>query len=648
MVQPDDAIFQESERLRVTLSSIGDGVVTTDNQGRVTFLNPVAEMLTGWTLDEAKGLPLTDIFEIVNEQTRLEVTNPVQRVLREGIIVGLANHTLLIAKDGVERPIDDSAAPIRDARGNVTGVVLVFRDVTERRQAEEALRRSEERFRLLVEGARDYAIIILDPQGYVESWNIGAQNIKGYEAHEIIGKHFSIFYPPEVAATGWPEQELAQATAQGRFEDEGWRLRKDGSTFWANVIITALRDASGKLIGFSKITRDLTQRRELERARFEAEMMADVNRRKDEFLAMLSHELRNPLSPVLNAVHLLDLSPDEPAVRRRACDIIARQVSHLTRLIDDLLEVSRINTGKIQLKREAIDLRTVVERAVESARAFSDQRRHQLTVALPDEPMPLEGDATRLEQVVVNLLMNAAKYTPEGGQIWLSLARQESEAVLRVRDTGIGMPADLLPVVFDLFTQGERPLDRTEGGLGVGLTIVKQVVTLHGGNVEAHSAGPGQGSEFVVRLPLPANISVVAPVQTASAAAQQGPTMRVLVVDDNQDAADTMAMLLRVLGHESRVAYNGPDALAAASAEPPDAVILDIGLPGMDGYEVARRLRADDRLKHVPLIAITGYGRDVDYQLSQAAGFDAHLLKPVDAGKLGQALARPLEQRRGN
>ena len=254
-----ETLHEQREWLRVTLSSIGDAVITTDTKGSVTYLNPVAESLTGWPQAEAAGIPLEIVFKIINEETRQTVENPATRALREGLVVGLANHTLLIAKDGTERAIDDSAAPIRNANGEVDGVVLVFRDVTDRRKAERALRESEERFRLLVEGAQDYAIFMLDPQGYVTSWNPGAERIKGYSAEEIIGQHFSCFYPPERVDAGYPDRELETAAAKGRFEDEGWRLRKDGSRFWANVIITALRDEAGKLKGFSKITRDRTE-----------------------------------------------------------------------------------------------------------------------------------------------------------------------------------------------------------------------------------------------------------------------------------------------------------------------------------------------------------------------------------------------------
>jgi PAS domain S-box-containing protein len=641
----EEALHEQQEWLRVTLSSIGDAVITTDTKGCVTFLNPVAEGLTGWTIAEASGVPLETVFKIVNEETRRTVENPATKALREGLIVGLANHTLLIAKDGTERPIDDSAAPIRNARGEIAGVVLVFRDVTERRAAEKALMESEERFRLLVEGTVDYAIFMLDPQGIVTSWNLGAERIKGYEAHEIIGKHFSCFFPQDAIEKGRPQEELDRARETGRSEDVGWRVRKDGSQFWANVILTALRDEAGHLKGFSKITRDLTERQQLDRAKIQAEVMADLNRRKDEFLAMLSHELRNPLSPILNAVHLLRLQKPQDPIQLQAMAIIQRQVGHMKRLVDDLLEVARISTGRIRLQREHIDLRGVIERAVETVRSLIVQRKHQLSVTLPPEPIWLFADPTRLEQMIVNLLGNAAKYTQGPGRIWLTLQREGEEAVLRVRDTGVGIAPDFLPQLFDLFTQAERSSDRAEGGLGVGLAVVQRVAEIHGGKAEAHSAGLGQGSEFVVRLPIATPLTG----QPARSVPSGGPflqPLRVLVVDDNKDTADSAAMLLRGAGHDVRVTYSGPAALEAAQAHKPDAVLLDLGLPEIDGYEVARRLRRNPHLKKVLLVALSGYGQEADRQRSHEAGFDVHLVKPVEMDKVQETLAALLKKKR--
>ncbi len=642
--QENEAMSDPREWWQVALSSIGDAVITTDVEGRITFLNPVAQTVTGWGLGEASGLPLEAVFNIVNEETRQPVENPVVKALREGVAVGLANHTLLIAKDGAERPIDDSAAPIRNSRGEVIGVVLVFRDVTARRKAERALQESEERFRLLVEGTQDYAIFMLDPQGNIASWNTGAQRIKRYRAEEIIGRHFSSFYPREAVERGWPDEELRRAAADGRFEDEGWRVRRDGTQFWANVIITALRDKAGVLRGFSKITRDLTERRQLERAKLNAEVMADLSRRKDEFLAMLSHELRNPLAPILNAVQLLRLEESQDPLHQEATTIIERQTARLARLVDDLLEVSRVTTGRIRLQRASVDLRAVVEHAVETARPIIEQRRHELSVSLPSDAVWLFADATRLEQVIVNLFTNAAKYTDQGGRIEVKVDRSGEEAVLRVRDTGLGIAAEFLPSIFDLFTQAPRSLDRSQGGLGVGLTVVRRIVELHGGRVEAISAGLGQGSEFIVHLPLmpPPDSSAA----THQPAAQPARRWRVLVVDDNQDAADSAALLLRRAGHQASTAYSGSEALEAALADPPDAILLDLGLPEIDGYEVARRLRRKPVFDDVLLVALTGYGQESDRQRSQAAGCDAHLIKPANIKKIEEILESLASQRR--
>jgi PAS domain S-box-containing protein len=794
--RPHDTPYQQPEWLRVTLASIGDAVITADTDGRVTFLNPVTQSLTGWSLDEAAGVPLETVFKIVHEDTRRTVENPAARALCEGQVVGLANHTLLVARDGTERPIDDSAAPIRTAEGTIAGVVLVFRDVTERRRAEKALRESEERFRLLVEGTRDYAIFMLDPQGRVVTWNAGARRIKGYTADEIIGRHFSTFYPQEAIDRGWPDEELRRATAEGRFEDEGWRLRKDGSRFWANVVITALRDESGTLRGFAKVTRDMTERkraeenarrllqeeaaraaaeasaREIERQREQLrvtlesigdailvtdaggrvtllnpvaealtgwkqqdaagrtveEVFAVVNevtgaaadnpvarvlregvvvglanhtvlvardgtrrpiddsaapilndrgavagvvlvfrdvterrraeeqrrraeeqlrqqnealaaaaRQKDEFLAMLGHELRNPLAPLRNALQIMRVAADSPQAVGQVRELMERQLRHLVRLVDDLLDVGRISSGKIELRRERVSLADVVQHAVEASGPAIEAARHRLTITLPPEALYVTGDPTRLAQVVSNLLNNAAKYTPAGGHLALTVGRHEGEAVVRVRDSGVGIPADMLAAVFEPFVQVPGSADRSQGGLGVGLTLVKRLVELHGGAVTAHSGGPGTGSEFVVRLPLAA-VEKRRPEGGPQPGAE-GPPRRILVVDDNVDAAESLALVLRLSGHEVRTAHDGSGALAQAATFRPEVVLLDLAMPGMGGYETGRRVRELQGLQQVVLVALTGLGQEEDRQRSQEAGFHAHLVKPVEPVALQQLLA---------
>ncbi len=499
----------------------------------------------------------------------------------------------------------------------------------------ESIEQSEERFRLLVEGVKDYAIFMLDPQGRVASWNAGAERIKGYTAEEVLGRHFALFYPPEAVATGWPERELEMARAEGRFEDEGWRLRKDGSLFWANVVITALWDDHGNLRGFAKVTRDLTERKRIE-------SLESAERRMTEFLAMLAHELRNPLAPIRNAIRTLQMAPLDETARRSSTAIIDRQVTHLARLVDDLLDVSRITSGKIALHREPVEIAALVARAVEASRPFIESRRHSLEIVLPPESLWVAGDQTRLAQVLVNLLNNAAKYTPEGGRIDVEATRRSGEVELRVGDSGIGIPASLLPHVFELFRQGDRALDRTESGLGIGLTLVKRLVRMHGGSVEAASAGPDRGSEFTIRLPLLAEKPArPEPPPGDHPAAHAGPrgALRVLVVDDNRDSAETMTILLRLWGHEVESAATGPAALAIAQGFLPNAVLLDIGLPGIDGYEVARRLRALPGLGGALLLAMTGYGQEHDRRRSREAGFDHHLVKPLEPEYLRQLLA---------
>jgi signal transduction histidine kinase/DNA-binding response OmpR family regulator len=367
----------------------------------------------------------------------------------------------------------------------------------------------------------------------------------------------------------------------------------------------------------------------------------EADRRKNEFLAMLAHELRNPLAPIRNAAQVLRLLGLENPTLDWARDVLDRQVGQMVRIVDDLLDVSRITRGKIQLRTEPVDVAAVVARAVETSRPLIDARRHGLSVALPPEPLRAEADPARLAQVLANLLNNAAKYTEEGGQIWLDVAREAGEVVFRVRDTGIGIPREMLASVFELFTQADRSLDRSQGGLGIGLTLVKSLVEMHGGSVRASSEGPGKGSEFVVRLPaLPAD----PPPPSANGSrevAGAGARRRVLVVDDNVDGADSLAILLRAARHEVAVSHDGAAALREAEAFRPEVVLLDIGLPGMSGYEVARRLRQLPGLEGVLLVALTGYGQDEDRQRSRDAGIDHHLVKPADPQALQQLLGDP-------
>jgi PAS domain S-box-containing protein len=498
----------------------------------------------------------------------------------------------------------------------------------------EDLRRSEERFRLMVESVRDYAIFMLDPQGYVKSWNMGAERIKGYKAEEIIGHHFSEFYPEEAINRGWPQYELQEARARGRFEDEGWRIRKDGSSFWANVIITALYDTNGELRGFAKVTRDMTDRKRME-------SLEVSERRMLEFLAMLSHELRNPLAPIRNAIYMMNLKEVADPEMKWAIDVIDRQATQLTRLVDDLLEVSRVTSGNITLHKELLDLSAPITRAIEGSRPLIDARRHRLEVIIPDEPLIVEGDLTRLTQIVVNLLNNAAKYTPEGGEIQLRVVRQETLIRIHVSDNGTGIAEDSLQHIFDLFVQGKRTLDRSEGGLGIGLTLVRRLVEMHGGSVTAISAGPGKGSEFIVTFPrrIVGSTEAVSGDGVTDYREAKNRELRVLVVDDNRDAANTMEMFLKAWGYDTCVVYDGQTALETAREYHPHIVLLDIGLPGLSGYEVAEHIRQFPNGDKIELIALTGYGQEEDRQRTQNIGISHHLIKPIDPHKLRDLLA---------
>ena len=540
------------------------------------------------------------------------------------------DETWCVRRDGTMFLAGAVVTVMRDDAATVIGYSTILRDITRYQEFEEAARQSDVNFRLLVEEVKDCAIFMLTPEGLVASWNAGAENIKGYHAGEIIGKHIACFYEADAVARKWPDHELELARANGRYEDEGWRRRKDGTRFWANVSITALRDADGALRGFAKVTRDLTTRRQVEELR-------RTERRTNEFLAMLAHELRNPLSPMRTALDLTQRTPDSPTVSAFALDVFSRQLTHLTRLVDDLLDVSRITRGKIALKLDECNLNQVLHDAGESMRLLIEARGQTLVVRLPDAPTMVNADATRMAQVVSNLLSNAMKYTPAGGRISLTLTRTGDMATMRVRDTGVGMSGHLLPRIFDLFVQGERGLDRREGGLGIGLTLVKRLVEMHHGTVAATSEGPGKGSDIAVRLPVveretPREV-VPTPVMEVLA------SLKVLVVDDKADVASSMEMLLTMMGHVVSTAADGVSALSIAETLRPDVVLLDIGLPRMNGYDVARALRATPAGADAMLVACTGYGRDEARQLAAEAGFDRHVVKPIGADKLREILS---------
>ncbi len=679
----EEALRVSQAWFSTALRSIGDAVVATDDEGRITFVNPVAEALTGWPADEARGRPLAEVFRILGEHDRRPVESPVDRVLREGVVVGLANHTLLVRKDGSEVAIDDSAAPIRDGAGDLVGVVLVFRDVSSARREEqrrEFLAKATSELnssldfettlatvaRLAVPDVADWCAVDIRENEAVRRLAVAHVDPAKIEwVHEIERK-----YPPdrnaptgvpEILRTGKPEllPQIPAALLEAAARDEehlriirelqlrsyiGVPLARGGEVFGVITLVMAesKRSYDERDLAFAIALADRAAVaienarlfREVERARGVAEL---ASRAKDEFLAMLGHELRNPLAPMLTALELSKLRNANDGDPSRA--IIERQLRHMVRLVDDLLDVSRITRGKVELARAPVELAEVVSRGLEMAAPLVEERKHQVVLDVP-AGLVVDVDPARIAQVVANLLNNAAKYTPAGGTISVHAAREGGAVVLRVRDTGMGIAPEMLAQVFEAFVQEPQAIDRARGGLGLGLTIARSLVQAHGGTISAKSDGPGKGSELVVVLPAGETSAAVQPVPEPASAGASAGGVRVLVVDDNEDALELVLEALRMLGYEPTGAADGEQALAIAGEARPVIALLDLGLPVIDGYELARRLRALPGLEGMRLVAVTGYGQRSDRERTAAAGFAAHLVKPVSI----EDIRRTIEQ----
>jgi PAS domain S-box-containing protein len=799
-----DAVFEQFAWFQIALSCIADGVLATDAAGRVTYLNPVAEALTGWTLAEAAGRTIEDVFRIVHETTRKPVVQPVRKAIEQRQAVGLANHTILIARNGAERTIDDSASPIQDARGEILGGVLIFRDITarrreeivrerasrqatfgaaigaafargpslgamlkastdavvthldasfariwtldaagttlelqassglythidgphgrvpvgafkigriaeerkahlsndvandprvsdqdwaqregmvafagyplvveerlvgvlalfarqpladdtlaalgsvadiiaigiERKETEEALQRSEEFNRRIVASSPD-CIKVLDAEGRLLALNEnGCRLMEVDDFATLAHQDWASLWP--LASRAAVEAAIKAAQAGGSMTFRGPCPTAKGTPKWWDVAVVPILDSHGRLERILSVSRDITAAMQADELReSQAEALRQADRRKNEFLAMLAHELRNPLAAVGNAVQVLRQAGDLEHLEW-ANDVINRQVAHLVRLIDDLMDVSRITEGKLRLKKEVFPLKTAIDRAVEVVSPLMERLNHAFTVSVPAPPIALDADPARVGQMLNNLLTNAAKYTERGGNIALNVERSEGDVAIRIRDSGMGISAEMLQGVFGLYTQVAGSLDHSQGGLGIGLSLVKSLAEMHGGSVSATSDGPGRGSEFVLRLPVIEDMSAPAPhpvVRTRGAKSAS----RVLVVDDNPDTARGMVRLLKLAGHEVKMALDGKTALVLARELGPDAVLLDIGLPDMDGYAVARELRQYQGCEHALLIAVSGYGQEEDLRRARSAGFDYHLVKPVDFDELMGLLER--------
>jgi len=653
------------ERFQLLVDNILDyAIFMLDTSGNVLTWNAGAQRIKGYAADEIIGQHFSKFYpreqvERGHPQYELRVATEKGRFGEEG---------WRVRKDGSLFWANVVITALRDKTGTLRGFGKVTRDLTQRKEHDEALRQSEERFRLLVEGVSDYAIFMLDANGHVVTWNAGAQRIKGYTPDEIIGKHFSIFYPPDATESGWPEHELQLAMAHGKYEEEGWRIRKDGSRFWASVAITALRDGEGRLRGFAKLTRDLSHQKEAEAlvahgaerehlleaeraARIEAQRAA---RMKDEFLATLSHELRTPLNAILGWTQLLRM-PQTRAQQDlgQALGIIERNARAQVQLIDDLLDLSRILSGQLRLDVQRIALIDVIRAALESAQPGADAKGVRIESILDARRGVVSGDPGRLQQIVWNLLSNAVKFTPRGGKIQVLLERVNSHVEVTVSDTGMGIPLSFLPHVFDRFSQQDSTASRRHGGLGLGLAISKQLVELHGGTIHAKSAGEGRGATFIVRLPIVLvadddNGDRDALPEHAHGDAPTLPDLRgaqILVVDDEADARELVRRVLRNQGARVTTASSAEEALSMLRVSRPDLVISDIGLPGTDGYQFMRTLRAEEgSAQRLPALALTAFARADDRKRAMLAGYQAHLAKPFDTAELVLVAASLLQR----
>ena len=774
-------------------------------EGLVVEANHLCLDACGYLRDDVLGKPFWECGWWNRSTMAMELVRDATRGAAKG--VPFRCEIIYFVADGSERMVDLVLAPVTSDEGRVLFVAATGTDITERKRAERELRVTNERLKLLVDNSKDYAVVITDLDGTILEWQGAAERITGFAPAEAVGQRADLIFTPEDRARAQPAKEMSRTAETGRADDKRWHLRKDGSRFFADGVMTALYTDDGKLRGFGKVFRDVTAeeltaealKASAERLRFldalgeatrsasdpaavmrattellgrylgvtrcayadveadndrfgirddwtaegvassvgtyrlasfgpratgdlhagrtllvrdvdaelapaeggdtfnsigvkaiiccplvkdgrlvammavhqaeprawsgtDAALVEDVverswahiervrasdelramDRRKDEFLATLAHELRNPLAPIRTGLQVLKLAPSGPGAER-AREMMDRQLAHMVRLIDDLMDISRISRGKLELRRESIALRAVLENAIEASRPLIEAMGHELVVRLPERAVTTMGDLTRLAQVVSNLLDNSAKYTPRGGRIELSTEVTAGSVRIRVVDNGTGIAADVLPQVFDLFSQANRTLNRGRGGLGIGLSLARRLTELHGGAVTGASAGAGLGSTFTVRLPIEEPSSAQLPA-AAPAAPLRPAGRRILVVDDNVDGAEMLATMLELGGHEARVAHDGPEALAVARELRPEMVFLDLGLPGMDGYEVARQLRADDELKGAVLVALTGWGSADDKRRTKEAGFDRHLTKPVATALVDQLIAELSER----
>jgi PAS domain S-box-containing protein len=659
--------------LAAIVESSDDAIVSKDLNGRILSWNAGAERLFGYSANEAIGRSIT----LIIPPDRHDEERGILARLRRGERIEHFE-TVRVTKDG--RPIDISltVSPLRDRTGRVVGASKVARDMTARKRSEQQLVHLNDELSAQLDDLRrlhEMSIRLtttLDEKSILEDTVRTATAVEGTDLglvfvcdpeHTYLDLGAGVGLDDELlriaqrvsagtGASGRCLQEQRRVIVEDVEKDPDFEPYREGArrVGFRAVHSTPLVTRSGKLVGVLTTLHprpgrpsyrqtqfiDLCARQaaeSIENARLYAQLR-EADRRKDEFLATLAHELRNPLAPVRNAVHLLHLQAPPGGELKWPLQVIDRQMAQMTRLIDDLMDVSRITRGKLQLRMQRVELGEIIRAAVETSRPNLERGGHELIVNPASERIYLEADPTRVAQALSNLLNNAAKYMEWGGRVWLTAERQGSDAVLKVRDTGIGIPPEMLPRIFEMFTQVDRSMDRAQGGLGIGLTLVKRLVEMHGGSVQADSEGPGKGSEFTIRLPVALTAAAApVPVQSPVGEIMIAP-LRILVVDDNRDAAATLAMLLRMNGNDVRTVHDGREAVTEAREFRPDLAILDIGLPGLTGYEAARVIRQESWGAGVVLIAITGWAQDVDRQRSMEAGFDHHLVKPVEPAAL--------------
>jgi PAS domain S-box-containing protein len=661
-LRAEQALSAQREWFRVTLSSIGDAVITCDRDAKITFVNAVAAGLTGWPPEEALGRPLSEVFHIVNEKTRQAVANPIELVLRSGHTVGLANHTVLIRRAGAEIPIEDSASPILDDSGRVVGVVLVFHDVTERRRAEEALAEQKEWFERTLESIGD-AVIATDVRGEIVFMNPVAEHLTGCRIADVRGRSCDEVFRVVNEHTRQPAQSpvhrvLTENVVVG-LANHTVLIAADGSERPIDDSGAPIRNRSGRITGVVLVFRDVSERRRAEtdraaavsererlleserHARAEAERSS---RLKDEFVAMVSHELRTPLNAILGWAQILGATTEAAEVQL-GVEVIQRNTRLQAQLISDLLDISRIVSGKLRLDLGEVDLSAMVRHAAQSAQTTAEAKQIELEWHVAAASLTTTGDAARLHQCLSNLLSNAIKFTPAGGRVNVSLRRIDGHAEIRVTDTGVGIRPDFLPLVFERFQQAESQTTRRFGGLGLGLAIVKQLIELHGGRVQAASGGEGKGATFTLEVPI-IDVQHRKESRAGAADAQEdaGTTlegMTVLVVEDDADTRDLVKRLLEGEQASVLVAASATEALDLLETQRPDVLVSDIGLPDIDGYTLIQRIRDRGAAQGgaIPAVALTAYARSEDRTKALRAGYQAHISKPVEPADLIEAVA---------